>query len=89
MKENGEMLAQQAESAGVQSDVEPTIELVTSGGAEARVCDPLKVPCNPQCQPACMPSSLPDKCFPDLARECNPDLRRPPPGPPRPPRPPQ
>lgn len=81
MKENSEALAQQAKSAGTQSDSEPTIELVTSRVERtgARPCNPN---CIPNCQPACVPSSLPRECMPDLIRRCIPELAPPPKPPP-------
>jgi len=86
MKENSEMLAQQAKSAGVQVGSGPTIELVTPGagkGMEARgiICPPN---CPPNCPPVCPPNiRIPDPLMcPPFAGLPRPPW--PPPGPPRP-----
>lgn len=94
MKENSEVLAEQAESAETQSGSGPTIELVTSR-VQGGPCPPMPMPClpnagceprvpcqpmcNPNCQPACVPSSLPGKCLPDYLRERAPHRPTPPP----------
>lgn len=79
MKENSEILAEQIKSAGVQTNSEPTIDLVTSKAREAEA-GPCKPMCIPNCQPACVPAHIPSPgpCHPD----CFPKLI-----PPKPPRP--
>lgn len=88
MKENSEVLVQQAKSVG-QSDSEPTIELVTTrnkkvmsascppfGGCPPVECPPFGKPCAPQiCIPICEPTRI---CRP--MNPCPPDLPPPPPG---------
>lgn len=57
MKENSEMIAQQMRSVKVQSDSEPTIELVTPGTRMDRgpiICPPN---CIPNCPPVCPPNT--------------------------------
>lgn len=76
MKENSELLAQQAKSAETYGGLSPTIELVTprmEGDIEAR-----GIICPPNCLPFCPPS-----CPPNIIRPpCHPAV-----GLPRPPRP--
>ena len=74
MKENSEVLAQQARSASVQVDSGPTIELVTPGRVDASglICPPTCMPCPPL---SCSPRIIRPPCHPDV-------------GLPRPPRPP-
>lgn len=74
VKDNSEVLAQQAKSAGIQGDPKPTIELVTAKVPDGTPCSPLRGPCIPQA--VCIPNK-PGPCFPDLAR----------PKPPKPPKP--
>lgn len=78
MKENSELLAQQAKSVGAQVSSGPTIELVTpaSGRMESRgiICPPN---CFPNCPPVCPPNT----------RICEPVICPPVAGLPRPPRP--
>lgn len=87
MKENGEVLTQQAGAAGVLEGSRPTIELVTSykrddiKEAQCGPCPPLGCgpTCTPNCSPACMPAHVPrPPCVPD----CIPKLAPPPPKPP-------
>lgn len=52
MKENSEMLAQQAESAEAQVGSGPTITLVTER-------DLRRPPCYPECPPPCQPVICP------------------------------
>lgn len=77
MKENSELLAQQAQSVKVQISSGPTIELVTPGAGRNMeqsgiICPPN---CLPFCPPSCPPNIIKPPCFPEV-------------GLPRPPRPP-
>ncbi len=77
MKENSELLAQQARSANVQVG-RPTIELVTPGAkmdGGPNICPPN---CIPFCMPSCRPTIYPPLCDPTFR------LPKPPPFPPRP-----
>ncbi len=76
MKENSEMLAQQAKSAGAQVGSGPTVELVTERGNLRSQCNPTCPPCPPW-RP-CEPVIFKPPCHPDVG------LPRPPIGPPRP-----
>lgn len=81
MKENSELLAQQAKTVEMQVGSGPTIELVTPGAGsdmESRgiICPPN---CLPSCQPVCPPNT----------RICEPFICPPSAGLPRPPWPPK
>lgn len=84
VKDNSEVLAQQARSAGVQGDPKPTIKLVTAKVPDGTPCSPLRGPCIPRAvcipnnQPVCGPSREPGP------RICGPTFAPPPPKPPKP-----
>lgn len=64
MKENSEVLSQQARSAKVQVGSGPTIELVTKAGSmetSGIICPPN---CIPYCLPSCEPNIFKPPCDP-------------------------
>lgn len=70
MKENSEILAQQARSAGTQVGSGPTIELVTRIDIRSQ-CDPVCPPVN--CPPPCRPIPCPpNECYPMCPPPCQP-----------------
>lgn len=75
IKDNGEALAQQAKSAGIQGDPKPTIELVTAKVPDGTPCPVIPRICIPD---ACVPTRSP------WPRICDPTCGPPPPKPPKP-----